>query len=532
MYLKFKIYVDKLLSFLKYNNKYDDNLFCIDQIEYYHRNKKRLPDYAIIDDKTINDVDFHELFKYIDKTNSKVGQQYFWDKLVSLNLNINFDDQEKWIVYFDQEKENATKIKNMLSKLKKYDAYNISKLFIDEYIQKPKWHSFIKVLSFIPILSLLLMHTFSTFFYVLIISLLTNFVIHYFYKRYIHLYMNSIPQLLILLNTIKRIVSLNLPIKPSDSILFSIKSFDKIKGKMSVFELDKKNYSDLAIIIFALLEYCKIFFLIEPIIIFDILNKLDCKRNDIQNIFEYVGEIDSFLSINDLRKGMTNYCCPVINNNIHYLEFQDIYHPLVINCIPNSLKIKGKSVLLTGSNMAGKTTFIRTVAINVILAQTINTCFAKEFKLRTMNLFSAIRIFDDLLDDKSYYFEEVVTVKNMIEQSNMLSNNLFLLDEIFRGTNTLERIAAGKAVLSYLVRSDNNIVFVSTHDIELAELLNDDYDLYHFTEIIKNGELHFDYKIKEGRLTTSNAIRILELNNYPKEIINDANAFISSHQQK
>jgi DNA mismatch repair ATPase MutS len=265
--------------------------------------------------------------------------------------------------------------------------------------------------------------------------------------------------------------------------------------------------------------------------IFNILKKLDCRREDIRNIFEYVGEIDSFLAINDLRRDFSYYCHPVIKNS-HVLEFQDIYHPLIINCIPNSLKIKEKSILLTGSNMAGKTTFIRTVAINVLLAQTINTCFAKKFKLRTMNIFSAIRISDDLLNDKSYYFEEVLTIKSMIERSETLSNNLFLLDEIFKGTNTTERIAAGKAVLSYLAKSDNNIVFVSTHDIELAELLNDYYDLYHFTEIIKDNELHFDYKIKEGRLTTSNAIRILEINNYPKEIIDDARAHIISPLQE
>ena len=172
--------------------------------------------------------------------------------------------------------------------------------------------------------------------------------------------------------------------------------------------------------------------------------------------------------------------------------------------------------------MAGKTTFIRTVAINVLFAQTINTCFAKDFKLSKMNIFSAIRISDDLLNDKSYYFEEVLTIKKMIKKSTERPNNLFLLDEIYKGTNTIERIAAGKAVLSYLAKSNHNIVFVSTHDIELTDLLHDYYDLYHFTEVIKDGNINFDYKIKKGNLSTKNAIRILEINDYPREIIDDA----------
>ena len=124
--------------------------------------------------------------------------------------------------------------------------------------------------------------------------------------------------------------------------------------------------------------------------------------------------------------------------------------------------------------MSGKTTFIRTIAINTLLAQTINTTFATSFNLSQMRIFSAIRISDDLLNDKSYYMEEVETIKNMIDECRSKQRNIFILDEIFKGTNTTERIAAGKAVLSYL-SADDNIVFVSTHDIELASLLADSY---------------------------------------------------------
>jgi DNA mismatch repair ATPase MutS len=98
---------------------------------------------------------------------------------------------------------------------------------------------------------------------------------------------------------------------------------------------------------------------------------------------------------------------------------------------------------------------------------------------------------------------------------------LFLLDEIFKGTNTVERIAAGKAVLSYIGK-DKNLVFVSTHDIELTDLLSDSYELYHFTEIVEHEHILFDYKLKKGNLATRNAIRILEFNDYPVELIAEA----------
>ena len=157
----------------------------------------------------------------------------------------------------------------------------------------------------------------------------------------------------------------------------------------------------------------------------------------------------------------------------------------------------------------------------MLTAQTINTCFANEFSLSRMNIFSAIRISDNLMNDRSYYFEEVLTIKDMIDNSTNGKTNLFLLDEIFKGTNTIERISAGKAVLS-AISKDDNIVFVSTHDIELADLLKNEYELYHFSEKVDHKSVDFDYKLKEGKLKDRNAIRILQLNNYPEELIQEA----------
>jgi len=125
------------------------------------------------------------------------------------------------------------------------------------------------------------------------------------------------------------------------------------------------------------------------------------------------------------------------------------------------------------------------------------------------------------LNDKSYYFEEVLTIKEMIDRSTNEKPNLFLLDEIFKGTNTIERISAGKAVLSSLSKN-NNIVFVSSHDIELTDMLDKEFELYHFSEIVNEKNVDFDFKLKEGKLKNRNAIRILQINDYPIDLINEA----------
>jgi DNA mismatch repair ATPase MutS len=178
--------------------------------------------------------------------------------------------------------------------------------------------------------------------------------------------------------------------------------------------------------------------------------------------------------------------------------------------------------------MSGKTTFIRAFAINSIYSQALNISFSEKFESPFFKIFSSIRTQDDINKNTSFYLDEVLTVKDFIKSIKNDEPHLFILDEIFKGTNTLERIAIGKSVLSYL-NQGNNFVFVSTHDLELADLLvNSDFDLYHFSEDVTNNSLTFNYKLKEGKLKTRNAIKILTLYEYPKEIINEANEIYSN----
>jgi DNA mismatch repair ATPase MutS len=145
--------------------------------------------------------------------------------------------------------------------------------------------------------------------------------------------------------------------------------------------------------------------------------------------------------------------------------------------------------------------------------------------------YSSIRIDDNLFQGKSYYFEEVSIMATLIAEVERPFQNLFILDEVFKGTNTIERIASSKAILSYLNRK-NNIVIVATHDIELSEMLKSEYELYHFTETIENDILDFDHKIKSGQLKTRNAIKLLELSDYPLDIINEAKQISETLQIK
>lgn len=509
---------DKLLSAF---GRLKEDSFNFDLIEKYSKGKEPDNNFQRLSDKTCNDLDFEELFMFVDKTNSRIGQQYLYHKLKNIPLfRIDHSKNEKIIDEFTNNIDFRLNIQTQLSKLNDFSAYYLTSLITDDFIKPPKWFFIVPVLSFTSILSIIFMLINVQFVFVLIALLIPNFLIHYWNKKNLDLYLSSLPQLL-KLNTIANKLSKNKLLNQlNPDIGISIRTINTIKQKVLFFSLESNMQGEFQALLWLILELIKIMFLFEPILLFSALKKLDDRKKDVENIFDFIGQIDTLNSTASLRYALKRYCIPSIVMDAR-MEITNMYHPLIIDCIKNSIQVNKSSILVTGSNMSGKTSFIRTVGINVITGLTLNTCFADQVKIPILKIFSAIRISDDLMNDKSYYFEEVLTIRTMIDESKDKIPSLFLLDELFKGTNTIERISAGKAVLSNL-NKHNNIVFVSTHDIELADLLVDEYELYHFSEQVDQKDIDFDYKIKNGKLKKRNAIEILRINNYPDEIIEKA----------
>lgn len=496
--------------------------FNFSLIESYFAKKDHAENLQTINKRIIDDIDLYDIFMFIDRTNSKIGQLFYFDNLLSLNFNREkILEREKFIDYLIQNKEERINIQLLLSNLNNNDAYYIPDLFLADVLSKPKYFLIIKSLSIVSLLLFTLTFFYDFLFFLLIPMLIANMATHYWNKRNIYMYMYSIPQLISLVECSDMLMKFKAPfVADRNKVLEAIKSISDLKKQMFVFKMELNlTSSELYSIIQLIIEYVKILFVLEPLIVFNVLSKLKNRKTEIQTLFTFIGEVDTCISIANLRSGASYYCIPDISKENRSIKFTDIYHPLIENCVSNSLSISNeKSILLTGSNMSGKTTFIRTVALNSLLAQTINTCFAHGFSMYPLRIFTGINMTDSLSENKSYYLQEVQLLKTMIDASSQTEcANFYFLDELFRGTNTRERISGGAAVLSYLTKG-NNLVLVSTHDIELTELLASQYELYHFTEVINDDNICFDYKIKGGKLDTFNAIRILEINHYPEEI--------------
>ncbi|KQS28334.1 DNA mismatch repair protein MutS [Dyadobacter sp. Leaf189] len=428
---------------------------------------------------------------------------------------------ENLISIFSNNAALRASIAAQVAKLNKKDAYYLPGLFQEKYLQRPKWFWLVQILCGISVLSVFLSFFFPQLFIFLIVLLPVNLGIHYWNKNNLYQYGSSIPQLLLLNKTARNILVNREFDDASKELGKSIATLDGLGPAMSIFKIEASLQSEIGQFVDYVIELIKALFLIEPVLLFTTLKILENRKADISAVFHFVAETDLALSTLALREDIPYYCIPEINASDKRLTVKDMYHPLLFGGVSNDIDLNNKSALLTGSNMSGKTTFIRTVGINAILGQTINTCFASSISMPPMQVYSSIRISDDLLSEKSYYFEEVLSLKQLLEHSRNGEYNLFLLDELFKGTNSVERIAIGKSVLTYLA-GGKNLVLVSTHDRELADYLAGDFEIFHFTEVIDQNDIHFDYKIKPGKLTTTNAIRILELNHYPAAVIEEA----------
>jgi len=494
------------------------NFKAIDK--YFKNNSHKNKAYHIISDKTQTDLDLNELFKFIDRTTSRIGQQYLYFKIRTIGAIEKLATFEKLTSIFVANQTTRINSQLYLSKLSGYSNYNFEELINGYQIKTPKIIWLVKLLSFLSVSSIIV--GFFTPFALLILPFiyLVNLVFHYRNKPNIEYYIDGVSELSKTLKVAKKIATQK-EIKTLFSDFSFIRKIEAIKTKTEFIRFEKALGNEYAMIWWFLIEQIKIVFNIEYLVFYSFINDILKERDSIEKLFTFIGEIDCAISTASVKAGKLTTCSPVFNNTKE-IKSQQLTHPLIENCVTNNLSLNNNSMLLTGSNMSGKTTFIRTLAINSLFAQTLYFCFAHNYNAPFFKLHTSIRIADDILNSRSYYLEEVITIKKLITASEDKAPCLFILDEIFKGTNTIERISGGKGILSYLNKG-NNMVFVATHDIELCTLLsNDYYKLYHFHENIKNDKLNFDYKLKEGPVTTRNAIKILEIYHYPKEVIVEA----------
>ena len=277
-------------------------------------------------------------------------------------------------------------------------------------------------------------------------------------------------------------------------------------------------------------DYLRMLFHLDLIQFNRMLREVRNHTEDIDIMLTIIGRIDALIAVGAFREGNPDYCIPRIADT-PVVKAVNLYHPLIKEPVKNSIEETG-SVLITGSNASGKSTFLKAVALNVILAQTIHTCMAESFQMGIFRVCSSMTLRDDIQGGDSYYMVEIKALKRIMDAEKEQGVPLLcFVDEVLRGTNTVERIAASAQILKSLCVG-NCICFAATHDIELTHLLEGLYTNYHFEEEIREDDIVFNYKLLSGRAATRNAIKLLSIMGYDEVIVKEAEKMASDFLEK
>lgn len=473
----------------------------------------------LIDDTTWNDLEMDRIFERLDICCSSIGEEYLYallhqpvmksDKLIT---------REKLIQYFEKNKDSRFGIQITLLNIGKENNNGLAQLLsAAASVRQIQPTTLYWLLSAMPILSALLLLVSIRLGVVCILALsLINCVIYIRKKLSLEADFITLRYLTAVLNgcsalSKKKFSGWDEFINP---LRLYLQPFKKITGIMTSTYVTKQVSFELQ----ALTGFFQMIFLTEIRHYNRIMRTVQSNRESLRKLFEELGEIETSLCVLSYRMSSPNTCIPIFTD-VNQVVFQCLVHPLMPQAIPNSGKLD-RGAIITGSNATGKSTFIKALAINGILAQTINTCNATHFETRPMLVMTSMALRDNMLSGESYFIVEVKSIQRLLKTIDQI-DCICYIDEILRGTNTQERIAASTAVLKYIAEKQCLCV-VASHDIELSDLLKDQYDQYHFSETIIDNTIQFEYQLKKGPSTTQNAIELLRIMGIPSEIIVDA----------
>lgn len=233
----------------------------------------------------------------------------------------------------------------------------------------------------------------------------------------------------------------------------------------------------------------------------------------VKDWIEGIGQIESLMSFSVLNRINDHIIFPKIVEGNPKIIAKRLGHPLInLNeRVDNDLTLDNEIFIITGSNMSGKTTFLRTIGVNLVLAYNGAGVCAESMDASILDILTSMRITDDLKSGISTFYAEILRIKKIIDHSEKDKDMIFLIDEIFTGTNSVDRILGAKNVIANLNRT-NVIGAITTHDLELCQLdENDRIENFYFKDKYDGKSITFDYKLNKGKSTSTNAKNLMNL---------------------
>ena len=532
IYFIYYIYKKKQDLFISINNNFgkkpenfneDFNMSFVKQ--YYETRIKHEGNSESIDKLTWNDLDMDSVFKRTNYTSTTLGEAYLYYKYKQVHYDKDeITSLEKLINIFMKNKQLRNNVKMNLLKIGKMNNESLI-----DFIYEPAFaaikgyfkYPLMKLLLLFAIIMIPLKTGIGIGFMVLCLAI--NALLYHSTKRYLG---NNINVMIYVLNNITALIRLS---KIKDKDFEEVKR--KIESLLNDFHYAKRakiygiklsisnSYgviSDLAFF----MEYIKMFFMLDITTYQKAAKILEKNKDKLFHIYDLISQIDLSISIAYYRASLDQYAVPEFTESDE-LELIDAYHPLIDNAVKNSIFINN-NIIFTGSNASGKSTFIKAVALNCIMAQSLNTALCSRYRGKFSKVITSMAIKDNVLSGESYFIAEIKSLKRLIDSLGSNIHTMVFIDEILKGTNTIERIAASASILNYASKYNNAKVLVATHDLELTKIIDKNYINYHFEETVTDDGVFFDYKLKNGVSKTRNAIKLLKTFKFDDNIVSMA----------
>jgi hypothetical protein len=469
-----------------------------------------------VDDATWIDLEFERLFSSVDSTLTRLGSQCLYHK-----LRIYRDDpgalEKDYAAYQVLRRDTALREQLQLSLWplrSDSDALTCESLF-GKLTFNPSSSKLILLMSGASLLVFLVTALHPALAWLMGAIVLCNLFIAAFLRHNIYETFLATARFGRMISAAARIASVatSAAVAQPSRLSAIFRETPDLRGSFRWFLADRSND-----FVASFYFWLNLLFLADHLAAVLVERNLRRYRDTLAQVFLLVGSLDADIAIASWLQRIPAHCFPTVATE-KTIALVDGFHPLLAAPVANSIALHERSALVVGTNMAGKTTFIKMVGTNIILGQTLGVCFSARAVIPRSTVMALIRAEHSIESGKSHFFAEMERILSFVQTAERDDCQVFLIDELFRGTNTTERVAAGKAVLESL--GANAQVLVTTHDIELQRLLEPRFLTFHFVEDPDLPEI-FDYRLQPGISTARNAIKLLEKVGFPPVIVQEA----------
>ncbi len=498
----------------------------LERVTHYHLGLERENG---VDDITFRDLSMQALYEKINVCRTFYGEEVLYDMLRSPCMDETvLRERDELVSFLYDDPDHSAHLGLILSDIGREDILPLcdcmralETLYNNSDTGRIIFTEVLCLLAGIGSVVLIFVRPMAGFF-VFFAVLFINLCVYFYRQRKIEGYARCIISVIRLIDSVRHLKKMSgenaagLRIAEMNSVCDRIASLKRGSFLLVTGRSGTGNLTDV------ILDYFRMYLHVDLIRFYSMLKEVMDKKEDILSLSRQAGELDACLALAAYRRSLKVWCRPSFSaERSGYYRAKGLYHPLVKACVENDADFS-KSVLLTGSNASGKSTFLRSVALGAIMGQTLYTVCAKSYEAPFFVTATSMAISDDVLAGDSYYMAEIKSLKRIMDLTGGEKPLLCVIDEVLRGTNTAERVAASTEILSHL--SKHSLCFAATHDLELAGLLEEEFVNYHFSEDVDtdSGDISFGYKLMPGWAKSRNAIKLLILMGYDEEITDRA----------